>query len=118
MEIIDQDSFFLQEWGLDSALVEKSGLSVDTLRSIVQDYKSNQLTLLDEAEYIAKKIQRCDSVHSVRWRIKDTSHLLNKIIRKLTEDEPSEKYKGISSGNYKSIITDLIGVRAIYLFKK
>lgn len=54
MEIIDQDSFFLQEWGLDSALVEKSGLSVDTLRSIVQDYKSNQLTLLDEAEYIAK----------------------------------------------------------------
>ena len=117
MEIIDQDSFFLQEWGLDSALVEKSGLSVDTLRSIVQDYKSNQLTLLDEAEYIAKKIQRCDSVHSVRWRIKDTSHLLNKIIRKLTEDEPSEKYKGISSGNYKSIITDLIGVRAIYLFK-
>lgn len=40
MEIIDQDSFFLQEWGLDSALVEKSGLSVDTLRSIVQDYKT------------------------------------------------------------------------------
>lgn len=55
MEIIDQDSIFLQEWGLASALVEKSGLSVDTLRSIVQDYKSNQLTLLDEAEYIAKK---------------------------------------------------------------
>lgn len=31
MEIIDQNSIFLQEWGIDSALVEKSGLSVDTL---------------------------------------------------------------------------------------
>ncbi|EKN3982462.1 TPA: RelA/SpoT domain-containing protein [Yersinia enterocolitica] len=117
MEIKDEDSYFLQEWSLDSELVEKSGLSVDSLRLIVQDYQKNQLTLLDEAEYIAKKIQRCNSVHSVRWRIKNTSHLLNKIIRKLTEDEPSEKYKGINSGNYKSIITDLIGVRAIYLFK-
>ncbi|WP_406841952.1 GTP pyrophosphokinase [Morganella morganii] len=39
------------------------------------------------------------------------------MIRKLTEGEPSEKYKGINSRNYKSIITDLIGVRAIYLFK-
>ncbi|EFM0289377.1 TPA: RelA/SpoT domain-containing protein [Escherichia coli] len=117
MGIKDESLNFLEEWSLDSALVEKSGLSIDILRSIVQDYKNNQLTLLDEAEYIAKKIQRCDSVHSVRWRIKDTSHLLNKIIRKLTESEPPEKYKGINSGNYKSIITDLIGVRAIYLFK-
>ncbi|EIR2564770.1 hypothetical protein LWP45_000478 [Escherichia coli] len=113
MGIKDESLNFLEEWSLDSALVEKSGLSIDILRSIVQDYKNNQLTLLDEAEYIAKKIQRCDSVHSVRWRIKDTSHLLNKIIRKLTESEPPEKYKGINSGNYKSIITDLIGVRAI-----
>ncbi|AHY08192.1 RelA/SpoT domain-containing protein [Serratia plymuthica] len=117
MDKKDDDSYFLKEWNLNSELVEKSGLSVDVLKSIAQDYKDNQLTLLDEAEYIAKKIQRCNSVHSVRWRIKNTSHLLNKIIRKLTEDEPSEKYKGINSGNYKSIITDLIGVRAIYLFK-
>lgn len=111
------DLDFINEWGLNSELVKKSGLSIADLRSIVLDYKANQLMLLDEAEYIAKKIQRCNSVHSVRWRIKDTSHLLNKIIRKLTEDEPSEKYKGINSINYKSIVTDLIGVRAIYLFK-
>ena len=40
--------------GLSSDLVEKSGLSINNLRSIAQDYKDNQLTLLDEAEYIAK----------------------------------------------------------------
>lgn len=117
MDKKNNDLMFLQDMNLNPNLVEKSGLSIDTLRLIAQDYKNNQLTLLDEAEYIAKKIQRCNAVHSVRWRIKNTSHLLNKIIRKLTEDEPSEKYKKINSENYKSIITDLIGVRAIYLFK-
>ncbi|WP_049854865.1 RelA/SpoT domain-containing protein [Dickeya fangzhongdai] len=117
MEKGNDDLSFLQDMGLNPSLIEKSGLSIDTLKSILQDYKDNQLVLLDEAEYIAKKIQRCNSVHSVRWRIKTPSHLLNKIIRKLTEDEPSEKYKNINAENYKSIITDLIGVRAIYLFK-
>ncbi|WP_410678240.1 RelA/SpoT domain-containing protein [Citrobacter europaeus] len=113
----NDDLNFLREMGIEPVLVEKSGLSINTLKSIAKDYKDNQLVLLDEAEYIAKKIQRCNAVHSVRWRIKNISHLLNKIIRKLTEDEPSEKYKDINADNYKSIITDLIGVRAIYLFK-
>ncbi|MCJ8536200.1 GTP pyrophosphokinase [Enterobacter cloacae] len=117
MEKGNDDLNFLQTMGLHPSVVEKSGLSIATLKSIVQDYKDNQLVLLDEAEYIAKKIQRCNSVHSVRWRIKSPSHLLNKIIRKLTEEKPSDKYKNINAENYKSIITDLIGVRAIYLFK-
>ena len=117
MEKGNNDLNFLQDMGLNQSVVDKSGLSIDTLKSIIQDYKDNQLVLLDEAEYIAKKIQRCDSVHSVRWRIKSPSHLLNKIIRKLTEEKPSEKYRDINAENYKSIITDLIGVRAIYLFK-
>ncbi|MCG6490226.1 hypothetical protein K6U37_14910 [Vibrio parahaemolyticus] len=118
---MSKDSYeldFLQEMNLDPDLVEKSGLSVDVLISISQDYKDNQLMLMDEAEYIAKKIQRCNAVHSVRWRLKDISHLLNKIVRKRTEDKPVEKYENISVDNYKTIITDLIGVRAIYLFKK
>lgn len=117
MELDHRDSEFLHEIGITIKQVENSGLSVDVLRDIVKDYKCNELTLLDEAEYIAKKIQRCNAVHSVRWRIKSPSHLIKKIIRKLTEDNPSEKYQGINSGNYKGIITDLIGVRAIYLFK-
>lgn len=96
---------------------EKSGLSIENLKEIAKDYKSNELTLLDEAEYIAKKVQRCNAVHSVRWRIKSIAHLIKKIVRKLSDETPSEKYKEINVNNYKSIITDLIGVRAIYLFK-
>lgn len=117
MELQKNEQEFLLNMGVKLADFEKSGLCVSNLMEIAQDYKNNELTLLDEAEYIAKKVQRCDSVHSVRWRIKSTSHLIKKIVRKLSEEKPSEKYKEINADNYKSIITDLIGVRAIYLFK-
>ncbi|WP_431810105.1 hypothetical protein [Jejubacter sp. L23] len=82
------DFDFLQEIGVTTELVETSGIPVDTLREIVKDYKHNELTLLDEAEYIAKKIQRCNAIHSVRWRIKSHSHL----IKKYSERSPKKTH--------------------------
>lgn len=118
MNLLPEDYSFLQSMGVKQEDFKKSELSIDTLKKIADDYKSNELILLDEAEYIAKKIQRCEAVHSVRWRIKSVSHLIKKIVRKLSDDQkPAEKYKGITVDNYKTIVTDLIGVRAIYLFK-
>ncbi|MCH7395938.1 hypothetical protein MMP66_16930 [Acinetobacter dispersus] len=40
-----------------------------------------------------------------------------KIVRKRCESKVARKYQDISVENYKSVITDLIGVRAIHLFK-
>lgn len=118
MDLLQEDLDFLQSMGVKPEDFQKSELSVETLKKIAEDYKSNELILLDEAEYIAKKIQRCEAVHSVRWRIKSVSHLIKKIVRKLSDDQkPAEKYKDITVDNYKTIVTDLIGVRAIYLFK-
>ena len=77
---------------------------IEILKEIAEDYKENELILLDEAEYIAKKIQRCKAVHSVRWRIKSVSHLIKKIVRKLIGKEPSEKYRSINVNNYKTIV--------------
>ena len=45
----------------------------------------------------------------------NTSHLIEKIIRK--KESNNEKYADIDVTNYKSKLDDLIGVRAIYLFK-
>lgn len=117
MELGKEGISFLRDMNISEELFAKSGLEITILQDIVEDYKKNELALLDEAEYVAKKLQRCSTVHSVRWRIKDSKHLVRKIIRKLTDGEPVEKYKTISVDNYKNIITDLIGVRAIYLFK-
>ncbi|MEO3358556.1 RelA/SpoT domain-containing protein [Acinetobacter haemolyticus] len=117
MELEKDDLDFLQIMDVDIQDFQKTGLLVKNLKEIAADYKQNELILLDEAEYIAKKLQRCTAVHSVRWRIKSIAHLIKKIVRKLSDKIPSEKYREINVNNYKTIVTDLIGVRAIYLFK-
>lgn len=58
-------------------------------------------------------------VHSVRHRIKDVDHLLEKIERKNSEDEklPEEKRKGpITSDNLFTRVTDIAGIRVLHLY--
>ncbi len=50
-------------------------------------------------------------VHSVKSRVKDSDHLRDKIQRKNREG------RNISIENFRSEITDLIGVRALYLYQ-
>jgi len=106
---------FLLKNRIDRDLWEASGLSWDTLASIGDDFERQVPHLEAAATLLANIIQRFPAVHSVRWRVKDQDHLLAKIIRKCAEG--NEKYKIISSENYGEIITDLIGIRALHLFK-
>lgn len=57
-----------------------------------------------------------EKVHSVRGRVKDSNHLIGKIIRNKS-DKP-KKYEALNIDNYNKIITDLIGFRIIILDKK
>jgi putative GTP pyrophosphokinase len=107
------------------AFLERNRLSRETweggkcdwqvMEAIAADHESNKAKLLQSAEFFAKLIQTFDHVHSVRWRVKDTDHLLEKIVRKRSEG--SEKYGTVSPDNYHQIVTDLVGVRALHLFK-
>lgn len=115
MKINNDYQKFLESIGIDEQRILALDLDTKILIDIANDYERSQEDLFDSAELIAKKIQRCKHVHSVRWRVKDTNHLIEKIIRK--KEAKSEKYADISVSNYKSKIDDLIGVRAIYLFK-
>jgi ppGpp synthetase/RelA/SpoT-type nucleotidyltranferase len=94
---------------------EAAKITLPDLLSISDDHKQQMERLRDSAEFFARVIQRFDLVHSVRWRIKSTEHLLAKIIRKRAAG--IEKYKDISSTNYFEIVTDLVGIRALHLFK-
>ena len=115
MSITDEYKDFLDLMNIDYKRLKGIKLDIQVLIDIANDYEKSKEDLFDSAEHIAKKIQRCRHVHSVRWRVKDTSHLIEKIIRK--KEAKSEKYADINITNYKSKIDDLIGVRAIYLFK-
>lgn len=70
------------------------------------------------AELFSSRIQAMDGVHSVRWRVKDSIHLMEKVVRKRAADKKREtEYWNISSANYQTIVTDLIGIRALHLLK-
>ncbi len=90
-------------------------ISWDDLVKIGVDHEENVPHLEASAELLANVIQRFSFIHSVRWRVKDVAHLLTKIVRKRSES--NIKYEEISVDNYTRIVTDLIGIRGLHLFK-
>lgn len=104
---------FFKEFSIDEEYFVSTGLEWEELEKIYQDYSNLVPVLEREAEHIVSKLIDIRSVHSVRRRVKKATHLIEKIIRK------GKKYKdrGICVDNYREIVTDLIGVRVLHLFK-
>lgn len=95
---------------------EKANIDFNDLLAIGTDHNEQAEQLADTAVLFAKIIQKFEGVHSVRWRIKNPEHLMEKIVRKRAKNEP--KYAEISKDNYYLAVTDLIGIRALHLFKE
>ncbi len=110
----DALNIFLAKFDISEKDFESTNLKWEDLQFIEKDYKKIRKELNLIARYIEEKLHTLDIVHSVRYRIKDSEHLLAKIIRKKIKDPKRE----ITIHNYKSSITDLIGIRAIHLFKE
>ncbi|WP_139559809.1 RelA/SpoT domain-containing protein [Methylotetracoccus oryzae] len=94
---------------------KKAEIPFEELLRIESDYRLKVPHLNESAEFLVKVLQKCDQVHSVRWRVKDPEHVLEKIVRKKASASP--KYKNVSVENYAELITDLVGVRVLHLFK-
>lgn len=94
----------------------KSSLNWDELLKIGVAHAESFGFLKETAIMLSSVLQQANEVHSVRWRVKDPEHLMEKIIRKRIDE--NEKYNNISSDNYTEIVTDLIGIRVLHLFKK
>lgn len=109
---LDQKTFF-EQFCISPEYFENTGLDWDELMLIYEDYLQLVPSLEKESEYIVSKLIDAPNVHSVRRRVKKAKHLIEKIIRK------GKKYtdKNISLENYREIITDLIGIRVLHLFK-
>ncbi|EKP0259429.1 hypothetical protein JFQ93_000645 [Aeromonas sobria] len=115
---LTQDSF-CQRNRISTIDFEKANISWNELIKIGLDHQHLFDARKESAEFFAKVIQGCSKVHSVRWRVKDPEHLMEKIVRKRNPDSNNynEKYKEICVDNYHETITDLVGVRALHLFK-
>jgi len=104
---------FFSKFEISEEYFSSTGLDWNMLNEIYADYCKTVPLLEKEAEHIVSKLIDVPLVHSVRRRVKEPSHLIEKIIRK------GEKYKklGIDKTNYMRIVTDLIGIRVLHLFK-
>jgi len=112
-KLISQKEFF-QKYKIDQKEFKKTNLNWEDLDAIFQDYCNEVPQLEASAIYIFNKLMKTPNVHSVRYRIKDEEHVIEKIIRKRIKDPETI----ISLNNYKDELTDLIGIRALHLFKE
>jgi ppGpp synthetase/RelA/SpoT-type nucleotidyltranferase len=109
---IDQAAFF-KNYNIPEDAITKTGLKWSELEDIYEDHIRNTPDLQPTANYIADRLRQIDAVHSLKFRVKHPEHLIEKIIRKKMADNSLE----YTLSNYKERITDLIGIRALHLFK-
>ncbi|TDO72997.1 ppGpp synthetase/RelA/SpoT-type nucleotidyltransferase [Flavobacterium chryseum] len=114
MEQLIKQDLFLEKYNIDINNFEATTLKWNDLKLIHQDYLKEIPKLESSAIYIFNSLMKTPNVHSVRYRIKEAEHVIEKIIRKRIRD-PNQI---ITIENYKSELTDLIGLRALHLFKE
>lgn len=105
---------FMNRYNISKETWEKSGLNWDSLLSIYTNHCKELHSLSATASYVSQQLQAVPAVHSVRHRVKDPEHLVEKIIRKMAEGRETP----ITPENYSEEVTDLIGIRALHLFKE
>jgi len=110
---MEQTEFF-KKYNIKNEEFIKTGLVWNDLLMIYEDYKMLRPTLENPAINNLNSLLKADKVHYVRYRVKNEEHLIEKIIRTKIKDADSN----INLTNYKNEITDIIGLRALHLFKE
>ena len=106
-------NIFFNNFNITEESFKETGLDWETLVEIYNNYVTLAPFLEEASEKIVKNLINLTNVHSVRKRVKKPEHLIEKIIRKGAK----YKSKNINVTNYREIITDLIGIRVLHLFK-
>ena len=82
--ILNKESF-LERYNIKEDYLNKNNIDWDNLVEIYNDYNVYRKSYENQAELIANILRSHNKVHSVKTRVKDGEHLIEKIIRK-TED--------------------------------
>ena len=113
---IDEQKSFLRQFNISEERFRESMLTWDELELIAEDYLKKEDEHTATVKKYFEKIQQCAYVHSLGYRVKEVTHLLEKIIRK--NPKYLKQGKAISHSNYSSYINDLMGIRILLLFKE
>jgi len=117
MNFIKED--FLKIHHLHEDELVKNDLDWDTLTNIYLDFTNYANTYQTQGEFIANTLREHKKIHFVKSRVKESERLIEKIIRKTPERKEANSLDfQFTVDNYKEEITDLIGIRAIHIFKE
>lgn len=115
-ETEQQRKDFCKQFNISDDRFRNSQLTWEELDSIAKDFNEKRNEHQDTVKRYAEIIQKCPYVHSLSYRVKEVSHLVEKIIRK--NPKQLEKGDAITISNYEDKITDLMGIRVLLLFKE
>jgi putative GTP pyrophosphokinase len=111
--MISQEEF-LKKYNVKESDFVGTGLTWSDLQTIYRDHEGKQKDLEAAGNLVGEHLRQIPQVHSLKMRVKDPEHLIDKIIRKRID----ERERAITIENYEIEITDLVGVRALHLFKE
>lgn len=106
LSFLDRHNFTRDEY-------ESTGCEWSALQDIYLHHADSIAELQSIGEYVSQRFRLVGDVHSLKTRVKNPEHLIAKIIRKRIESSDFS----VDVGNYRDRITDLIGLRALHLFK-
>ena len=115
-QTIDEQKAFCRQFNISEERFREAALPWIELESIAADYQKKKDGHTATVKNYLEKIEQCEYVHSLSCRVKDTAHLIEKIIRK--NPKYLQQGKAITSSNYSVYINDLMGIRALLLFKE
>ncbi len=98
---------------LSQEALAEAGITIDELTTIKQDFEDKKEGYEQAAQAITNVLLKTPGAHSGRYRVKDPTHLLEKVARK----RHANRERLITLDNYEQEITDLAGVRVLHLFK-
>ncbi|WP_100001149.1 hypothetical protein [Bacillus velezensis] len=110
--LLDKEKFF-QAFNIKEDDFKNTGLTWDELTKIYNNYLGYIPLLESTGKTIADILRTHSDAHTVRMRIKDPDHLIEKLIRKKINNQDFS----FDVQNYRSKITDLIGIRILHLYK-
>ena len=116
--MINKEQFF-NIYKIDEEELKRENINWENLKAIHDDFIDSKKSYETQADLIANILRAQPKVHSVKTRVKDVRHLIEKVIRKTPERR--EKYGqdfNFTVENYKDEITDLLGIRVIHIFKE
>lgn len=116
--MINKEQFF-DIYKIDEDELKKENINWQDLKAIHDDFIECKKSYETQADLIANILRAQPKVHSVKTRVKDVRHLIEKVIRKTPDrrEKYGQDFK-FTVENYKDEITDLLGIRVIHIFKE